>query len=162
MNEKVICVDPIEGYITKGKEYEFQKIEGYAGRAVIVADDTGREGHYKPERFTLYGENLEQMVKYYKVKLTRVNSTHQNLQRDEMMTRTSFLPEVGHCMFFSGDSLAQYMGPNLIQTTVVKEVYYDYKTKTFTFKTRNTTYTAQYLDENFAGKEQSAPGSKNV
>jgi hypothetical protein len=144
MNEKVICVDPIEGYITKGKEYEFQKIEGYAGRAVIVADDTGREGHYKPERFELYGTRLTEMVNYFKVKLARVNSTHQNLQRDEMMCRTGFKPEVGHCMFFSGDSLARYQGPSLIQTTPVKEMSFDAETNTYTIKTRNTTYTIQY------------------
>jgi hypothetical protein len=153
MNEKIICVDPIEGYLTKNKEYEFQKIESYAGRAVII-DDTGREGHYKPERFTLYGENLDYVKDYYKVKLTRVSSSHQNLQRDEMMTRTGFLPVVGHCMFFSGDSLAQYMGPSVIQTTVLKEVSYDAETKTYTFKTRNTTYTAQYLNEGFSPEKE--------
>lgn len=57
--DKIICVDPIEGYITRGKEYESQGIESYAGR-VVVTDDNGREGHFKPEQFVLNaGVNLE-------------------------------------------------------------------------------------------------------
>lgn len=44
------CVDPIEGYLTMNKEYESQGIESYAGRVVIM-DDRGLEGHFKPERF---------------------------------------------------------------------------------------------------------------
>lgn len=48
----LICVDPIEGYITEGKTYEFQGIESYAGR-VVTTDDNGKEGHFKPERFVV-------------------------------------------------------------------------------------------------------------
>lgn len=44
------CVDPIEGYLTLDKTYESQGIESYAGRVVIM-DDNGKEGHFKPERF---------------------------------------------------------------------------------------------------------------
>lgn len=47
---KIVCIDPIEGYLTLGKEYESQGIESYAGRVVII-EDNGREGHFKPERF---------------------------------------------------------------------------------------------------------------
>lgn len=52
MNKGTIikCIDPIEGYITLGKEYESQGIESYAGR-VVITDDNGKEGHFKPERF---------------------------------------------------------------------------------------------------------------
>lgn len=47
---KVICVDAIEGYLTNGKVYESQGLESYAGR-LVVTDDNGKEGHFKPERF---------------------------------------------------------------------------------------------------------------
>lgn len=46
------CIDPIEGYLTKDKTYESQGIESYAGR-VVITDDNGKEGHFKPERFVL-------------------------------------------------------------------------------------------------------------
>lgn len=47
---KVICIDAIEGYLTNGKVYESQGLESYAGR-LVVTDDNGKEGHFKPERF---------------------------------------------------------------------------------------------------------------
>lgn len=62
MSKQVICVKGIEGYITEGKEYTFEKIESYAGRAVIKEDDTGREGHYLPERFEFDGLNLTEIT----------------------------------------------------------------------------------------------------
>lgn len=48
----LICIEPIEGYITESKYYEFQGIESYAGR-VVTTDDNGKEGHFKPERFVV-------------------------------------------------------------------------------------------------------------
>lgn len=48
----VICLYPIEGYLTLGKEYVSQGIESYAGR-LVVTDDNGREGHFKTERFAI-------------------------------------------------------------------------------------------------------------
>ena len=47
---KIVCINPIEGYLTLGKEYESQGLESYAGRLVLT-DDNGKEGHFKPERF---------------------------------------------------------------------------------------------------------------
>lgn len=47
---KVVCIDAIEGYLTNGKMYESQGLESYAGR-LVVTDDNGKEGHFKPERF---------------------------------------------------------------------------------------------------------------
>lgn len=148
MKEKIVCVKPIEGYLTENKEYDFEKIELYADRAVIAADDNGREAHHNQDRFTLYGIPLELMLKMYKVKLTRVESTHQNLQRSEMMCRTPNLPKVGSAMMFYGDSLARYQGPSQIVTSFIKEVSFDKESGTFTVKTNNSTYTIEYLDKN--------------
>lgn len=52
---EIICTSAIEGYITYGKTYIFEKIESYAGR-VVIRDDQGREGHFKPERFIVPSE----------------------------------------------------------------------------------------------------------
>lgn len=59
---KVICVKALEGYLTEGKEYDFEKIESYAGRAVITKDDRGLEGHFLPERFEFDGINLTELT----------------------------------------------------------------------------------------------------
>lgn len=60
---KIVCLDPIDGYLTLDKEYEFQQIESYAGR-VVITDDNGREGHFKPERFVIAStfERLNEVV----------------------------------------------------------------------------------------------------
>lgn len=52
MTETIVCVDPMEGYLTNDKEYPFLGIEPYAGR-VVTMDDRGKECHCKPERFII-------------------------------------------------------------------------------------------------------------
>jgi len=60
---EIMCIDPIEDYITEGKSYEFLGFESYAGRAVII-DDTGKEGHYKPERFLVLRRDLKYLSEF--------------------------------------------------------------------------------------------------
>lgn len=143
MNEPIVCVDPIEGYLTEGKTYHLEKIESYAGRAVMI-DDNGKEGHFKPERFTLYGMALPDALKMKKVQFTRIESNHQNLRTNEMLGRAPEMPEVGKELYLFGESLTNYMGTRLIRTTEIKDV--QLKDGVYRFTTQNSTYEMKVLE----------------
>lgn len=142
---KIVCIDPIEGYLTLGKEYDFQGLESYAGRAVVPVDDSGKEGHFNPDRFLAYGIRLPEALKMKRVILTKIVSTHQNLRTDSMEGLVSDIPDIGQEMTVYGTGLITSIATRQITTTEVKEVTYDAPKRTFTFKTQNSTYTLEML-----------------
>ena len=56
--DQVLCIDPIEDFITLNVKYRVQGLRSDENRVVIL-DDTGREGWYKASRFVrVTGESL--------------------------------------------------------------------------------------------------------
>ena len=85
------------------------------------------------------------------VKLTKIESTHNNLRTNDMEGKTGSIPEVGYDIMVFGEGLV--FGTRVIHTTEVKESVYDKTTKTFTFKTQNSTYTLEILDKDLSDEE---------
>jgi len=77
------------------------------------------------------------------IKLTRIESTHNNLRTDSTVGTCVMLPTVGFSFVVLGDSLTEGLDWRLITTTEVTElrlskgVYY--------FKTKNSSYTLEVL-----------------
>ncbi|NJO48254.1 MAG: hypothetical protein HC840_00900 [Leptolyngbyaceae cyanobacterium RM2_2_4] len=85
------------------------------------------------------------------VKLTKIESTHNNLRTNEMVGKTGSIPEKDYDIIVFGKGIE--FSTRVIQTTVVQESNYDKETKTFTFKTQNSTYTLEILDKTLTDEE---------
>ena len=96
------------------------------------------------------------------VKLTKIESTHSNLRTNDMEGKTGSIPEVGYDIMVFGQSLTPGMDARVIHTTEVKESVYDKTTKTFTFKTQNSTYTLEILDKDLSDEEIFSHGKYNA
>lgn len=82
-------------------------------------------------------------MKLYKVKLTKVRSTHTKLRTDEVEGGTSDLPQIGENFVLLGQGLE--FGSRIITTTEVKSVE---KIKNeYMFSTLNSTYKLEVLAE---------------
>lgn len=82
-----------------------------------------------------------------KVKLIKVESNHDNVRTDEMLGMSGFIPEVGYGFQIIGEALVADYNCRVIQTTKISEVDFDKETRTFTFKTKNSTYRLEILDK---------------
>lgn len=96
------------------------------------------------------------------VKLTKIESTHTNLRTNEMVGKTGSIPEAGYDIMVFGEPLTTGMNTRVIHTTEVKESLYDKATKTFTFKTQNSTYTLEILDKDRTDEDIFSHGKYNA
>ena len=80
------------------------------------------------------------------VKLTKLNSTHNNIKESEFIGSMPFEPKVGHTFFMAWPH-EDPRKHNRIQTSELIEKKY-LNNKVFEFKTKNSTYQVEYLDEN--------------
>lgn len=96
------------------------------------------------------------------VKLTKIESKHQNLRTNEMVGKTGSIPEKGYDIEVFGDSLTLGMDFRKIQTSIVQESTYNKETKTFTFKTQNSTYTLEILDKERTDEDIFSHGKYNA
>lgn len=96
-------------------------------------------------------ENIEK--KPLNAKITKIVSTHNNLRTNDMVGVTPQIPEVGKFFSIFGESLSFKGGMRAITTTLVQESNFDSATKTFTFKTENSTYTLEILDKDLSDEQ---------
>lgn len=82
-----------------------------------------------------------------KVKLKKIESTHNNLRTNEIEGKTTHIPEVGHPFQIFGESLTEGNDFRCVTTTEVKESEYKEDSRIFTFKTLNSLYELEILDE---------------
>lgn len=80
----------------------------------------------------------------YKVRLTKIVSTHNNLRTNEIEGMSSSLPVVGQGFNLTGESLTKGMNARLVSTTEIKEI--EQKGNEYIFKTLNSTYKLEVLD----------------
>lgn len=95
-----------------------------------------------------------------RVKLVKIESNHNNLRTNEMEGRTGSIPEVGYDIIVFGEGIE--FGTRMIHTTEVKESTYNKETKTFTFKTKNSTYSLEMLDKDLSDEEIFSHGQYKV
>lgn len=96
------------------------------------------------------------------VKLTKIESTHTNLRTNEMIGKTGSIPEVKYNIQVFGESLTEGKNMRVIETTEIKESTYDKATKTFVFKTQNSTYSLEILDKSLSDEEIFSHGKYNA
>ncbi len=69
VGEKVYCINPIEGYLTRGREYPVDAVMPESNR-ISVIDDNGKEGHFGWIRFI--SED-----KFHRNKTVRIREEHE-------------------------------------------------------------------------------------
>jgi hypothetical protein len=84
-------------------------------------------------------------MKVYKVKLTKVESNHNNLRTNEIEGITQELPSVGKSFQLVGESLTQGMNARIVYTTEIQFV--ENMGNEYMFKTLNSTYKVEVLGE---------------
>lgn len=97
-----------------------------------------------------------------KVKLTRIESSHNLIRTKEMIGWTGSIPEKGYDIQVFGESLTEGMDFRKIQTSLIQESTYDKETKTFTFKTLNSTYTLEILTKERTDEDIFSHGKYNT
>lgn len=80
-----------------------------------------------------------------KAKLTKVESTHNNLRTNEIVGRPLFIPEVGRSFIMWSEPLDKDMDIRQITTSVVKSVEL-IGDNLYEFKTMNSIYKLEILD----------------
>lgn len=78
-------------------------------------------------------------MKAFKVVLTKVESTHNNLRTNEVDGLTLALPEKGKQFQMTGESLTKGASIRCVTTTEIKELDIEGDSD-YTFKTLNSTY----------------------
>jgi hypothetical protein len=78
--------------------------------------------------------------KFFKVKMSRIESSHQNLRTDEIEGYASSLPLVGENFILLSKGLE--VGVRVVRTTPVTEL------RDSSFKTQNSTYGFEVIEEN--------------
>ena len=79
------------------------------------------------------------------VKLTKINSTHDNVKDTEFIGSMPFEPKIGQTFFMAWPH-EDPRKHNRIQTSALVNKKY-LSNKVFEFKTKNSTYQAEYLDD---------------
>ncbi len=82
-------------------------------------------------------------MKTYKVKLTKVRSSHSNVRTNEIEGETLDLPEAGKSFVLIGESLAFKGGGRIIETTLIEKV--EKMDNEYLFHTANSTYKLEVL-----------------
>lgn len=79
----------------------------------------------------------------HKVKLTKIESNHNNLRTNEIEGVSLDLPEVGKSFYLVGESLTEGMDARVVTTTEIKSL--EKTDNEYTFKTLNSTYKLEVL-----------------
>jgi len=82
-----------------------------------------------------------------KVKLKKIESTHNNLRTDNIEGKTTRIPEIGHPFQLFAESLTEGGDFRSVTTTKIQESEYKEDSRTFVFKTLNSLYELEVLDE---------------
>lgn len=84
----------------------------------------------------------------YKVRLSKIESTHENLRTPNAVGTVWNLPEVGKNITLVGEPLNKEADARIISTTEIKEVedISEYNAR-FRFKTLNSTYELEVLED---------------
>ncbi len=83
-------------------------------------------------------------MKTYKVKLTKVRSSHSNVRTNEMEGEAISLPCVGQSFVLIGKSLEFEGGGRIIETTPIEKV--EKMNNEYLFHTANSTYKLEVLN----------------
>lgn len=81
-----------------------------------------------------------------KVKLKKIESTHNNLRTDEIEGHTTHIPEVGHGFVLFAPPL-EYGNMRTVFTTPAKEVSWVETDRKFLFQTQNSKYELTVIDD---------------